>query len=503
MRVLLDTNIVIHREASHVVNEDIGTLFRWLDRLHYEKCVHPLTLEEIGRHADKRIVESMQIKLDTYHILKTTAPLNTAIATIIHSTDKTDNDINDSKILNELICERVDWFVTEDRAIHEKAEMLGVSERVFTIDEFLEMVAAENPGFVDYKVLSVKKEYIGNVNLADSFFDSFKQDYVAFERWFNKKADEIAYVCKSAENVIAFLYLKLEDGSEDYSDITPMFRRQRRLKIGTFKVAQNAFRLGERLLKIVFDNALALDVTEIYVTIFPKRVEQVQLIGLLKDWGFRKHGIKESLSGIEDVYARDFRPAVDPTHPQLTYPFISGKARKFLVPIYPEYHTELLPDSILRTESPVEFVENEPHRNSIKKVYISRSVERDLDAGDITVFYRTGGYHVSVVSTIGVVENIITSIKDGSHFVKLCRKRSVFSDEELIKHWNYRPNSRPFIVNFLYVYSFKKRPNLKRLIEVGVIRDIQSAPRGFMRITNEQFQQILIEACFDESLIID
>ena len=40
MKILLDTNIVIHREATTVVDEDIGILFRWLDNLHHIKCIH-------------------------------------------------------------------------------------------------------------------------------------------------------------------------------------------------------------------------------------------------------------------------------------------------------------------------------------------------------------------------------------------------------------------------------------------------------------------------------
>jgi len=54
MKILLDTNIVIHREASTVVNEDIGVLFRWLDNLHHTKCIHPITVEEIAKHMVKR-----------------------------------------------------------------------------------------------------------------------------------------------------------------------------------------------------------------------------------------------------------------------------------------------------------------------------------------------------------------------------------------------------------------------------------------------------------------
>ncbi len=50
MKILLDTNIVIHREAATVVNEDIGVLFRWLDNLHHEKCIHPITASELQKH---------------------------------------------------------------------------------------------------------------------------------------------------------------------------------------------------------------------------------------------------------------------------------------------------------------------------------------------------------------------------------------------------------------------------------------------------------------------
>ncbi len=502
MKVLLDTNIFIHREASHVINEDIGTLFNWLDRLHITKCVHPITIDEIGRHLDKRTVETMEIKLASYHILKTIAPLDTRIEKIVQTIDKDENDKNDSLILNELVCERVDWFITEDRAIHDKANSLSLSYRVFTINAFLEKVAAENPQLVDYKVLAVKKELFGKVNLGDSFFDSFRDDYLHFEKWFNQKADEPAYICKSGDQIIAFLYLKLEGPNEDYSDITPIFAKKKRLKIGTFKVSLNPFKLGERFLKIIFDNALTFKVEEIYVTVFPKRAGQFQLIELLKDWGFYRYGTKDSLSGTEEVYVRDFFPSFFPSNPKLTYPYLSTKSRSFIVPIREEYHTELFPDSILRTESPLDFIENQPHRNAIKKAYISRSIERDLKLGDIIVFYRTGGYHKGVVSTIGMVDSIITSIKDEADFIRQCRKRTIFSDEELVKWWNFKPHYRPFIVNFIYVVSFQKRPNLKRLIELGIIKNIESVPRGFTQINNHNFKLILKEANVDESFVV-
>ncbi len=56
MKILLDTNIIIHREAATVVNEDIGVLFRWFDNLHHIKCIHPVTVEEIEKHQDPKFV---------------------------------------------------------------------------------------------------------------------------------------------------------------------------------------------------------------------------------------------------------------------------------------------------------------------------------------------------------------------------------------------------------------------------------------------------------------
>ena len=60
-----------------------------------------------------------------------------------------------------------------------------------------------------------------------------------------------------------------------------MFSPKKRLKIGTFKVISNGLRLGERFVKIIFDNALKNHVQEIYVTIYDKRSEQKRLIELL------------------------------------------------------------------------------------------------------------------------------------------------------------------------------------------------------------------------------
>jgi len=410
MKVLLDTNIVIHREASRILNVDIGVLFRWLEKGKYIKCVHPVTIQEIEKNSNQETANTLCVKLESYEVLKTVTPLRPEVISVSNKIDVNQNDKNDTILLNEVFSERIEFLITEDKKIHKKAELLGIADRVFKIDSFLEKVVSENPDLVNYKVLAVTKKLFGEINLNDSFFDSFKEDYSGFDKWFLKKSDEIAYVTINKGNILSFLFLKVEDKDENYSDIRPIFTPKRRLKIGTFKVISNGVRLGERFMKIIFDNAIQYKVEEIYVTIFDKREEQKRLINLLEDWGFVLFGTKSTKNGTEMVYVRDFSPSFNINNPKLTFPYFSKSTNIYMIPIYPTYHTELLPDSILTTESPYDFVENEPHRNAISKVYICRSIEKNITKGDIIVFYRTAAsdrsaYYTSVITTIAIAFN--------------------------------------------------------------------------------------------------
>jgi hypothetical protein len=505
MKALLDTNIIIHRETNKIFNRDIGILFKWLDKGKYTKCIHPVTIAEITKNSNKDTVDTLSVKLESYVSLKTVAPLSPLVKTISDKNDINANDINDTQLLNEVFCDRVDILITEDKKIHKKAELLNISDRVFNIDSFLEKVVSENPELVNYTVLSVTKKLFGEINLADTFFDSFREDYVGFDKWFNKKAEEIAYVTLNMGNILSFLYLKVEDINENYADITPPFKQKKRLKIGTFKVVSNGVRLGERFLKIIIDNAIQYKVEEIYVTIFEKRDEQKRLIALLEEWGFVKNGTK----GEESVFVRDFTPSFNIDNPKLTYPFFSTNTNIYLVPIYPKYHTELLPDSYLKTESPTDFIENEPHRNAISKAYICRSIERNIKKGDVIIFYRTAtqgqsAYYTSVITTIGIVEEKIDGIKDEHEFILKCRKRSIFTDNYLKEFWNYS-KYRPFVIKFLYEFSFPlgSRLNRKQLLDLKIITGEENELRGLKRITKEQFLTLLKETKTNESIIIN
>lgn len=502
-KVLLDTNVVVHRESYNVSHIAVRQLYRWFDKLKYTKCIHPVTEKEFRSHKNPETVKTMGIKMEAYVVLQTTAPIHPAIQQILDYQDRNDNDRNDSLLLNEVIQERVDAFVTEDRKIHNKATQLNIADKVFTISHFVENAIADYPELVNYKVLSVEKVLFGNIDVNDQFFDSFRADYAEFNKWFNSKSEEVAYVCYAGSHLVGFLYIKREDPDEDYNDIVPSFGRRRRLKIGTLKVALNGYRIGERFLKIVFDNALVNKVDEIYVTLFNRTPEQVRLIETLEEWGFIHWGSKQSKNGREMVFCRDFQRMSDRGQPKVTFPFMSKNAGIYFVPIWPAYHTQLLPDSILNTESPDQYKDNEPFRNALNKIYISHSYERGLKKGDVIVFYRTGGKYTGVVTTLGIVEQVHDNLKSTRELFEVSRKKTFLTETQLQEFWDRYKTNKPFAVEFLYAYSFPKRPILAELVELGIISDVMSVPRGFRKITLEQLYLILKASKSDESIIVD
>lgn len=352
-----------------------------------------------------------------------------------------------------------------------------------------------------YKTLSVQKRQFKNININDPFFDSLKNDYPEFKEWFARKSEKEAYVLTCDDKLLAFLFLKIETTAERYDDIIPSFPPKRRLKVGTFKVSLNGQRLGERFFKIIFDNAVVNNVDEIYVTIFNHTEDQKHLISMLKEWGFYEHGTN---SRGEKVFARMLYKRFDRENPKNSYPVLDITNNVYITPIYPEFHTDLFPDSILNTESPIDYVENDPHRNAIEKIFISKSVERNLNIGDSIFFYRTkekdkSAHYSAVVTTVGLITEIIKDITDENKFIELCKNRTVFTEFQLRNYWR-RSSPKPFLVKFLHIESLKKRPNRKILIDEN-FPSMCNGPRGFVKLTEYEIEKLIELSQFDKRKI--
>ena len=99
-------------------------------------------------------------------------------------------------------------------------------------------------------------------------------------------------------------------------------------------------------------------------------------------------------------------------------------------------------------------------------------------------------------------EEIKYNFVDEDDFILYCRKSSVFPEDQLRAMWRYS-HTKPFVIRFLYVYSFPHRINMKELIDLQVLNGVNDAPRGFKKITQEQFNNILKATKSDESFIVD
>ncbi|MBZ3935729.1 PIN domain-containing protein [Methanimicrococcus blatticola] len=504
MRVLLDTNIIIYRENKKVTNYSVTHLFRWLDKLKYDKLIHPLSRKEIERYITADPAESMTLKLDAYDELKTVAPLDIKVEELSRTTDKNDNDKIDTALLNEVYLGRVDLLVTEDRKLQRKAITLGIPQKVVSINTFISNATAENPTLVEYNTLAVKKGYFGSIDINNSFFDSFKEDYDGFASWFAKKCDEEAYICQDGtDRILGFLYLKTETEDENYSDIIPSFSKKRRLKVGTFKVESTGFRLGERFIKIILDNALERNVDEVYVTLFDDREELIALGQLFLRWGFVRFGSKIHTDGRNEIVLTKNMTNYDSVlSPKQNYPNLRYNVNKFIMPIDPKYHTSLFPDSILNTENENDFLENTPYRYALQKVYITWGQDDNVNPGDVMLFYRMGPEgskkrFSSVITTVAIVDEILDTFSTKEEFLNQCQNRSVFSIDDLELFWqNYRNNIK--IMKFVYVKSLVHRPVLDFLWKNNII-PFPKGPRPFTHITNDQFNLIINEGRTDLS----
>lgn len=498
MKILLDTNIVVYRESDNSIKERIGELFKTIDNdVQMQKYISPIIKAEITQNLQGKQREILLNRLNSYNMLQfTSKTICPEIASKFKEEDRNTNDKIDSLILSDVYTGKVDLLITEDKKIKLKAVALGITDKVQSIDEFLFKNKIDKK--VNHNILNINKVKVGQLDINDTFFDGLKNSYPGFENWLRSKENEDAYCYFENNKLLAMLMLKNEEIGEDYSDISPTMRNNRKLKVSTFKVDIKKKKIGERFIKIIFDQAIYSNVNEIYVTIFDDTDEKKALISYFERFGFSYHGKKK---GRELVYVRSMNKNYIKTDPLKTYPYIDRSNDSYIVAILPEYHTYLLPDSKLSKESyrnihmPVEY--------AIKKYYISATgFKQKPNIGDNLIFYRMKeGFipakYSSVLTTIGIVTDIYTptNIND---LVNKVKGKTVYTEEAIRNYYNSRINIT-YIIEFAYITTLENKINLNDCLENSILFDY---PRGVEKITKEQFDKILEIGNVDNSIII-
>lgn len=343
------------------------------------------------------------------------------------------------------------------------------------------------------------------INVNDSFFDRLRDSYPEFNQWFAKKAatGETAYVFYGGGRKLTdFLYLKIETGL--VTDVTPLLPAKKRLKVGTFKIEPRGTRRGERFMKKIMDRAIADDVDEIYVTIFPTD-ELKRLIDYFFTFGFKHVADKmHGESGAEWVLVKDMRELVGDIIKDYPFVRVSG-TRKRLLSIKPCYHTKLFTDSILHNEH-FDIVQDNTPSNGIYKIYICWMKDTaTLRRGDNVVIYRTGdgqgpAYYRSVATSICTVVEVkqyvdFSGIED---FLKYT-EYSVFTEEER-RDW-FKSKSNFIVIKMLYNVAFTRKVTRKELLEdVGISKDDYW---GFCALSENLYDTIIKLGGADERYYVD
>ena len=257
MRILLDTNIIIQREDYDMLNKDLETLMKIMNKLNIKIILHPKSLEDIKKDKNKDRREIIISKFKTYDLLEhfPNPEKDSEFMNIVGTPIKL-NDIIDNFLLYTVYKNAVNFLITEDLGILKKANKLGVSERVLSVLDAINLLIKELPKEKVKHPIALEHTEISNLNINDQFFDSLRKDYPKFNEWFTEKS-RLGRKCfayrKSDDFLGAILIYKLEN-EEIHSN--PKLPKKERLKICTLKVTSIGYKIGELFIKLVIELAI-------------------------------------------------------------------------------------------------------------------------------------------------------------------------------------------------------------------------------------------------------
>ena len=482
-KILLDTNMMIYILDDHILDEKISKLTKLLyDSDKYMIVIHPKTFDEANKIKDKNRKSIFISKLQVYNIIekppKLTEEFNT-LAGFKNSHDKIDNEM-----LYAVKKNCVSYFITNDKDLLKKVEILHLNDRVLSIDDAIKKFKQEEKVFVKTPIF-IKKEYLYNMNLDDDFFTSLRKDYLGFDDWFIKKQrnGEMAYITTTTDNrVTSFLMLKEEDEKEDYSIFDKPFTPAKRIKVSTFKVSDTGKKIGECFIKIMVNEAIQKNVDEIYVTTFEK---QDSLIYLLKQYGFKLFTYKtttksDNSTEKEAIYVKNIKD-------KSQYPYVQLKNKEiFIFPVIPKYHKLLFEDA----EGEYQISIDDTHgrntsANAIKKAFISNAKIKNIKSGDIILFYASR--NKKAITTLGIVETTWNKFESQEEIFNIVRKRTAYDELEL----ESVTKLDSLVIMFKHYITFKKSITYDFLYNNGIVKGYIQGPIG---IEKQDLKKIIEES---------
>ena len=496
MRILLDTNIFIYREDYRIISKNLMDLLKILNELTAELLIHPLSLEEIKKDRNVERREIVLSKIRTYPELHLPPdPEKDPSFFTVNGPIRENHDQIDDTLLYAIYKDAVDFLITEDREIINKAVKLGIDNRVFSINDAYLYFKGHKLKDETYHPPAIRDDYVYNLNLDDPIFDSLKAEYgkEQFKRWFIKISREgrKSWVYYREDGTIgALLIYKLE---EEAIDSIPPIPKKRRIKISTFIVQDTGQKIGELFIKMITDFAVRNDISELYLTHYIR--EDDRLMDLITEYGFRN--IATKIDG-ETIFLKKLQIGSDDVSKltpmeiaKMYYPsyYDGDHVDKFIIPIRPEFHQRLFTEFLDRQTTLPEHIGGFIiEGNTIKKAYLCHSKSRRLKSGDIVLFYQSR--KLRGLTTLGIIETVYQNVSTVDDIVKIVGKRTVYPREQL-----ERIKKPLTIILFRYHFHLKTHLSHIQLKDWGVIT---FAPQSITQITDEKYNRVKREGGIDE-----
>ena len=490
----------ITREQNRVIPEALQELENLLKTAGHNILVHPLSEVEVQNHEDEQIRKKSQSKIATYAKL-TFPPYPSSdddhFYDKVNGSADSDREQVDNALLYAVYDQRVDLLITEDQPMHTKANLLGIADKVLTIEEGAAHFREKDDEL--RSPVSIQKVTVDELDVDDPIFDSLKAEYGNFESWFTGIAGRDAWVNWNGDGTLGAVLI-LKDNEAEELGVDPTLDPKARLKISTLKVSERkrGSKAGELLISLAVREAINYGLEEIYLTHYIDE-ESDYLVKLISKYGFQHASNKKDG---ETVFVKRLTPGPgdnpDPLETIIRfYPsFHDGlHIQKFLIPIQPRWHNNLFAtyDKRQPTLSEVtgQFI---PESNAIKKAYLTHANIRRIEPADILVFYRSHDH--KEVTSLGVCEQVEYGMEDPDEIMELVGRRSVFSVSE-IEDVAQSPTT---------VLLFKWHFDFADPIRYQVLRDediLAGPPQTIQQLDESAYEKIKKLGDIDERFIVN
>jgi rRNA-processing protein FCF1 len=235
-KLLIDTNVFVGLEDQKEIAPEFAKMLQLCNQHAVRVFVHEAALEDIKRDRDvaRRKVSLSKVK-KFEQLTNVKQPSSTELEAHFGPMPKP-NDVVDIALLHALDIGVVDFLITQDQGIHARAKRCtpSLADRVLTVaDAVAWLRAAFEPTKV---VLPFVEELPAHaIDHTDDIFDSLRQGYPDFDKWWREKCVRDHRPCWAAtiDGELAGLVVRKQ---EPHAEAGTKYQGPKILKICTFKV---------------------------------------------------------------------------------------------------------------------------------------------------------------------------------------------------------------------------------------------------------------------------